>query len=231
MLKDKIKNIIKDMPTIEQLELVNAFREGFNLSEIFLNTPEHIDRVLEGKTPSEVIHLMRLGFYDRNDLFVTYDEWDDSLLSGALFDIEDLDTMAREIIDNDLDLGCAAIRDALKPSAERDRLIEVLKGMSATYLRAHYNEYRGTDTDSMIREMRELDDVVAEKGFSPRRIAFFAKNGMFDPRDKFFVYDHNGEDSWLESVSNVAEYIGDEFEDLADWLIENDPDEVQELLK
>lgn len=77
---------------------------------------------------------------------------------------------------------------------------------------AIFNEYAYANGHEPLNFMEDFDEVCA--GFSPSKIA----HGGFNHRHSYFTFDGY---ATLVSIENVAEWLKDHVDDMADWYEQN----------
>lgn len=81
---------------------------------------------------------------------------------------------------------------------------------------AIYNEYAYNTGNEPVNFMEEFDEVCA--GFTPSDLVLKVRHGDFNPCHSYFTFDGYAN---LESIENVAEWLEDYVDDLADWYEQN----------
>jgi hypothetical protein len=77
---------------------------------------------------------------------------------------------------------------------------------------AIFNEYAYNTGHEPVNDIEEFDDICA--GLTPTDIVLKVRFGDFNPCHNWFVFDGYGN---FESIENVAEWLEDYVDDMADW--------------
>lgn len=79
-----------------------------------------------------------------------------------------------------------------------------------------YNEYAYNNGYEPVNYMEEFDEMCA--GFTPYDLVLKVRHGDFNPYHSYFTFDGYAN---LESIENVAEWLEDYVDDMADYFERN----------